>query len=100
MTARTGFASAVSWRHFVWCSFNDPVRQLHTGPIRTPVPRSREAVASRLDALIRSVEWQRFGDPVAEVDSNCDGRNTDDVSDSDAEVLPFITPDQGETSGR
>jgi integrase len=58
-------------------------------------PEADEAVANRLDALIASARSQHPA-AVVSIDSNSHGRNTDDVSESDAEVLPFITPDQGE----
>jgi integrase len=57
-------------------------------------PEADEAVADRLDALITSTESQRPAAAVVGIVSNSDGRTTDDVSESGADVLAFVAPDQ------
>ncbi len=60
-------------------------------------PEADEAVADRLDALITSIESQRPATAVLDIHSNSDGRKTDEVSDSDADVLRLVAPEQGES---
>ncbi len=66
-------------------------------------PEADREVADRLDALIlRITSAEKVPEDGAEMktSSNSDGRMTDEVSESDADVLPFIAPDQGEDGGR
>ena len=58
-------------------------------------PDADAGVADRLDALITSTEKSRIEAENADTGSISDGRMTDNVSEDDAEILPFTTPDQG-----
>ena len=60
-------------------------------------PEADEAVADRLDALITSTGSQRPAAAVVGIVSNSDGRSTDDVSESGADVLAFVARDQEES---
>jgi hypothetical protein len=57
-------------------------------------PEADEAVAARLDALIISTQTERLATTPTNVDSQSDGRNTDEVLVSGAEVVPLASPDQ------
>jgi integrase len=58
-------------------------------------PEADCAVADRLDALIIATQTDRLTASIADTGSNSDGRNTDEVSKSGADVIPLIAPDQG-----
>ncbi len=59
-------------------------------------PEADEAVAERLDALVVRAVAARPAAAIATLRSISDGQGTDDVSDSDAEVLTFTAPEQGQ----